>query len=225
MGSRLDTPFNSALPLSQWEHTSTAFGAGQGCNFKLRVAGLIDTDEVSLQREAFRLSRIIDHHCLEKDIPFFKTNPPTLENIAQYLFACATGDNEVITYVEIDGNSGLRARVGRAGAQIILNFTARNLRRVFNVEVNVGGFISPVNGMIMNRLDLDAILRQHLKIPETVSPLQQDKSLVASFSVLKATLLPRKLKSITLRDALENRLVLQLQDNDTSLAEAQHLHL
>jgi hypothetical protein len=200
---------------SNWEHTSTAFGAGQGCNFKIRVIGEASL-AADLHEEAFRLSRIIDHKCLEKDFAFFRDHAPTLENVARFLFIRNKDEKALaeITAVEIDGNANLRARADSNGTQIIYSFTSRDLRRVFDVNVTVAGHISPVNGMIIPQSVLEETLRQNF----------QADSLENSFSALKVTLLPRKLKSLIVRDALENTVVSHFETNDTMLAHSPHLH-
>jgi 6-pyruvoyl-tetrahydropterin synthase len=191
---------------SAWEHTSTAFGEGRGCNFKVRV-GAPGSGGQLIQKEAHRLSRIIDHVCLEKDIPYFRSHSPTIENIARFLCESSHLENAI---VEVDGGDcRTRARAQGKQNELIFSFSARNARRVFQVEVTVGGFISPVTGMVIDRIQLQQILRQYFEVPELIASPIADNGLERTFSALKATLLPRKLSSIVLRDAIDNRVLLR----------------
>lgn len=189
---------------SSWEHTSTAFGEGKGCNFKVRV-GAADIGGQKLQLEAHRLSRLIDHVHLESHIPYFQTHAPTLENIARFLRENTQFENLV---VEVDGNENFRARCDGKQNELIFNFSARNARRVFNVEVTVAGFISPVHGMILDRDVLKEVLSQHFVVPEVVSSPFIDSGFDQTFNAIKMALLPRKLVSIVLSDAVTGKVLI-----------------
>lgn len=226
---------------SEWEHTSTAFGESRGCNFRIRLGAerrsgkdAIEWEEnlfSSLQDETFRLSRLIDHRSLERDISFFATHPVTLENIALYLFTESRFEN--VKWVEVEGNDytspaagDWRARVGEKMNSLSFRFSGRNARRVFDIEVNVTGEISFETGEILPREKLTAALLENFEIPEFFSNLSPGKDVIEKqFYTVKRALLPQKLSSVVLRDAIENRVVLRLSSDDTTLATSQSLHL
>jgi 6-pyruvoyltetrahydropterin/6-carboxytetrahydropterin synthase len=81
------------------EENRKAYGSlykesGMGHNFRLEasVTGPVDPESgmilnlVELDLLLKDLVRPLDHHYLNDDVEFFKTNPPTAENIARYCF-------------------------------------------------------------------------------------------------------------------------------------------
>lgn len=208
--------------ISIWEHTSTAFGEGRGCNFRIRIGGAGNATLKLLQDETFRLSRLIDHKCLEQDCAFFHQYPVTLENIAFYLFT--ERQKEFVDWVEVDGNENWRARVSAQAVSVTYTFSARNARRVWSVEVTTAlraGEFNWARGIVVEREALREFLRQHFKVPTKLA----DHGLERLFDVFSAHFLPRTLSAVIVRDAVENRVVLRLGGNDTSLASAPSLHL
>lgn len=82
-------------------HRNTGFGEGHKCNrihghtfnYEVAVRGQIDpetglTVDFGIVKEAMKESvdKVLDHYYLNEDVEYFKTVPPSAENIAIFIF-------------------------------------------------------------------------------------------------------------------------------------------